>query len=281
MKSVKGQGSAEGKPEKVRRGARLGGGWSYGIDDPLIVLGLVVAGVYVVVTVFLGVLVKLKFSSVASIPEKHLLDQASFLILALGFVVGFVLLVFAFSMYWSSRSWKPMELERLASALPWGGDELVLDVGCGRGLFSNIVADKVPSGGVVALDLWRKRDLSGNDPKSVMDNAGIEGTPSRIFLVKADLRFLPFADGVFDAAVSGLAINRIGGVEGRASSLRDTVRVLKGGGRLALLIAGGSRDTVRVLEKEALRDLEFSFFRLGISPPAHSIVARKSFSSGN
>lgn len=153
----------------------------------------------------------------------------------------------------------------------------MLDVGCGRGLFSNIVADEVPSGGVVALDLWRKRDLSGNDPKSLMDNAGVRGTRSRIFLVKADPRLLPFADGVFDAAVSGLAINHIRSAEDKASSLRDTVRVLKGGGRLALLIAGAGRDTVRVLEKEALRDLEVSSFRLGLFPPAHSVVARKSF----
>lgn len=265
MESLKGQ-SAEGKSETVRGDARLGGGQSYGIDDPLTTLGLAAAGVLVVAAGFLGILVKFEVGSVLS-----------FSILLLGFVVGFVFLLFAFSLYWSSRSWKPRELERLSSALPWGGDELVLDVGCGRGLFSNIVADEVPSGSVVALDLWRKRDISGNDPKSVMDNAGARGTLPRIFLVKADPQFLPFADRVFDAAVSGLAINHIRGAEGKASSLRDTVRVLKGGGRLALLVAGAGRDTARVLEKEALRDLEFSSFRLGLFPPAHSIVARKSF----
>jgi SAM-dependent methyltransferase len=271
LESVKGQ-SAEGKSETARHGAHFGDGQSYGIDDPLNILGFAVAGVLAIAAGFLGVLVKFEVPSVPT--------ALTFAILLLGFIVGFVLLLFAFSLYWSSRSWKPAELERLSSTLAWGGDELVLDVGCGRGLFSIIVADKVPSGGVVALDLWRKRDLSGNDPKSVVENAGAGGTRPRIFLVKADPRFLPFANGVFDAAVSGLALNHIRGAEGKASSLRDTVRVLKGGGRLALLVGGPGADTVRVLEKEALRDLEVSSFRLGLFPPAHSVVARKSFTHG-
>ncbi|MGP8126111.1 MAG: class I SAM-dependent methyltransferase [Nitrososphaerales archaeon] len=258
--------SVEGEPEKVGSGAHIGGGQSYGIDEPLTTVGLAAAGVLVVVGGLLGLRVRFELGSVLS-----------FFVLLLGFVVGFVLLVFALSLYISSRSWKPRELERLSSVMPWGGDELVLDVGCGRGLFSNIVADEVPSGGVVALDLWKKRDLSGNDPKSVISNARARGTRPRIFLVRADPRFLPFANGVFDAAVSGLAINHISGAEGKASCLRDTVRVLKGGGRLALLVAGGGRDTFRVLEKEALRDLKVSSFRLGLFPPTHSVLARKSF----
>jgi ubiquinone/menaquinone biosynthesis C-methylase UbiE len=257
----------EGKPGAARGGARVRGGQSYGIDDPLTVLGLAIGGAFIVGFGLLGLSIESKVGSVVS-----------FSILLLGFVVGFLLLLLAFSSYLSSRSWKPRELERLGSLLPWGGNELVLDVGCGRGLFSNVVADEVPTGAVVALDLWRKRDLSGNDPRSVLKNAETRGIRQMILLVKADPRFLPFASGVFDAVVSGLAINHIKGSQGKALSLKETVRVLKGGGRLALLIAGSGRDTLHVLEKETLRDLKVSSLRLGVSPLAHSVVARKSFS---
>lgn len=269
MESVKSR-PAEIESKSVRVGASPRGGQSYGIDEPLITLGLAAGGALIVAAGFLGVLGRFEVG-----------PGLSYFILMLGFVVGFTFLFLAFCLYWGSRSWKPRELELLCSALPWGGDELVLDVGCGRGLFSNIVAERVPSGGVVALDLWKKRDLSGNDPKSVMENAEARGTQRRIFLVKADPRFLPFADGVFGAAVSGLAINRIMSAEGRASSLREVVRVLEGGGRLAILVAGAERGTVRVLEKEQLRDMKVSSFRLGLLPPAYSVLARKPFARGD
>jgi ubiquinone/menaquinone biosynthesis C-methylase UbiE len=45
----------------------------------------------------------------------------------------------------------------------------------------------------------------------------------------------PFRDGEFDLVVSSLAIHNITGATGRATALNKAVRVLRPGGRLALV----------------------------------------------
>ena len=50
-------------------------------------------------------------------------------------------------MVWSSRSGKVRDRERLLDAIPFGGGERVLDVGCGRGLMLIGAAKRLTSGG--------------------------------------------------------------------------------------------------------------------------------------
>jgi len=253
-------GAQADKPSKALSGQH------YGIDDPYEVMGLAGVAALSLVLGYLGVVFQGRLGGVMA-----------FLGLLGGLIVGLVSAIFAFSLFWSSRSWKSSELERLGSSLPWGGDELVLDAGCGRGPFSVIVAKKLSAGRVVCLDVWRKRDVSGNDPRWVIANAQAAGVGDRVLLVRADPSHLPFPGGVFDAVVSGFAINHVRGSKAKESAVADAVRVLKGGGRLAFLVAGAAREAARVLEKESLRDTETSAFRLGLFPPAQSFVARKSF----
>jgi ubiquinone/menaquinone biosynthesis C-methylase UbiE len=48
------------------------------------------------------------------------------------------------------------------------------------------------------------------------------------------MRQLPFADSSFDVVVSSLAIHNVSGAGERARALREAVRVLKKGGKLAI-----------------------------------------------
>lgn len=143
-------------------------------------------------------------------------------------------LLVAASMTWSSRFGKLRRREKLLDRLAWQGDETVLDVGCGRGLFAVAAARRVPRGSVVGLDLWQGEDLSGNAPEAVAANARREGVDARVTTRTGDMREMPFADQVFDIVVSSVAIHNIYDADGRDKALAEIVRVLKPGGHVLI-----------------------------------------------
>jgi arsenite methyltransferase len=130
---------------------------------------------------------------------------------------------------------------QLLDELSLRGDEHVLDVGCGRGAVLMLAARRVPVGRAVGVDVWRRRDQSGNSPAAAERNAVAEGVRDRVELVGADARDLPFAAASFDVVVSSLAISNIRDVGGRAQALREAVRVLRPGGRLRIVDEGADR----------------------------------------
>ena len=121
------------------------------------------------------------------------------------------------------------------------GDEHVLDVGCGRGAVLMQAARRVPAGRAVGVDVWRRRDQSGNSRAAAERNAVVEGVRDLVELVDADARELPFASASFDVVVSSLAISNIRDDGGRAEALREAVRVLRPGGRLRIVDEGADR----------------------------------------
>jgi arsenite methyltransferase len=130
---------------------------------------------------------------------------------------------------------------QLLDELGLRGDERVLDVGCGRGAVLMLVARRVPAGRAVGVDVWRRRDLSGNSRAAAERNAAAEGVRDRVEVADADARDLPFAEGSFDVVVSSLAISNIRDAGGRAQALREAVRVLRPGGRLRIVDEGADR----------------------------------------
>jgi SAM-dependent methyltransferase len=114
------------------------------------------------------------------------------------------------------------------------GSERVLDLGCGRGAVLLLAARRVPGGEAVGVDLWRKRDQSGNAEAQTRRNAVAEGVSDRVELVTADFSSLPLPDAGFDVIVSSVAIHNVHGRAARAQVLAEAVRVLRPGGRLLL-----------------------------------------------
>ena len=109
------------------------------------------------------------------------------------------------------QSWRKATVASLA--LP--ADSLVLDLACGTGDLSRLAT----KAGYRVI---------GADLSAGMLAANGAGTP----LLEADSSRLPFADGSFDGLVCGYALRNFTDL---AEALAETARVLRPGGRLAVL----------------------------------------------
>ena len=141
-------------------------------------------------------------------------------LLSIGLCFGLVAAV----MFFSSRIAKPKIRDRILDSIPWRGDENVLDVGCGRGLFLIGAAKHLKKGKATGVDIWNADDLSGNTAEAALANAKAEGVADRVKIETADARKLPFADSSFDVVLSSLALHNISSSQERAHSLRPKSR---------------------------------------------------------
>jgi SAM-dependent methyltransferase len=196
----------------------------YGLDAPSVVRGFLAAGAMGVVLVVLNLL---------GLWSTRHWSAAIFMPLT---CAGVAFLVTGLYMVWYSRVGKVRARERYLDRLPWRGDEQVLDVGCGRGLFLVAAARRLDKGGrAVGVDLWQAEDLAGNSPDATLANARLEGVADRVDVKTGDARQLPFPDASFDTVVSSVALHNIYDEPGRRQAIREIARVLKPGGRLLIV----------------------------------------------
>ncbi len=172
--------------------------------------------------------------------------------------VGIGLLLASALMLWGSKVGKLRMRDVLLAAIPWRGDEQVLDVGCGHGLLLVAAAKRLTTGGAIGIDIWRQYDQADNRPEATRENARLEGVAERVEVRDADARELPFADASFDIVVSSLAIHNIENRAERAKAVREIARVLKPGGRAALMDIYHTRQYRKILRECGLVDVRLS-----------------------
>src|SRR5215467_4911539 len=126
----------------------------------------------------------------------------------------------ALSFFYTTRYGKFLVWNEILDTLHLGGDERVLDMGCGRGAVLTAVARRLTTGQVTGIDLWSTHDQSGNARAVTLQNASLEGVDDRVDIRTGDMRTLPFSDGSFDLVVSSLAIHNINSNDGRAQAVR-------------------------------------------------------------
>lgn len=195
---------------------------TYGIDAPVVVRRLAIAGVLLLlVGVFAPGFIQAADPDLATMVRRIGIAWGS------GFLLG------ALVMLWSSFFGKYMVRDRLLNAVALTGGERVLDVGCGRGLVLIGAAKRLTTGRAVGLDLWSATDLSGNSASDTLTNAVIEGVSDRVGVETGDMCAMPFGDKAFDVVLSMTAIHNVPGTN-RDKALLEIARVLKPGGRVAI-----------------------------------------------
>src|SRR3954470_9813367 len=196
----------------------------YGLDAPGVVRNFLILGALGIVSIVLRLL---------GVWDTRHTSAAVFMPLTFG---GTACLLTGLWMIYSSRVAKVRSRERYLDRLPWRGDETVLDVGCGRGLFLVAAARRLTRGGrAVGIDLWNAQDLAGNNPDATLRNARLEGVADRVEVKTGDARQLPFPDATFDTVLSSVALHNIYHEPGRRQAAGEIARVLKPGGRVLIV----------------------------------------------
>jgi len=244
----------------------LAGKPGYGIDEPRTIIELGIAGI-------LSVAVGIIISAYTASTSPRTADTA----LLVGPGVGFLILVVVSALYWSSRLGKPRELSKLINNIPWGGEEIVLDLGCGRGIATVMAAKKLETGCAIGVDMWSKARVYGNDPQSVLANGVVENVASRLSAVKGSSGQLPFADNSVDVILSGLAVHNLAPRGRRKGLFVEMSRVLKDGGRIGILDAGNGTEYSALMREIGMRDVQTHRLRFSSFPPFHVVIARKPY----
>ncbi len=126
-----------------------------------------------------------------------------------------------FLSYGMDQGWK----RKLLEMLNLKGDERALDLACGTGDITFALADRLPSGESLGLDITHGM-LVIAESKRREKNAG------NVFFHRADIMQMPFADASFDYVTCGYALRNVPDVE---LALVEIKRVLKPGGRFLSL----------------------------------------------
>jgi len=249
-------------PGKRKARGRTG----YGVDEPRMIAQLGVAGA---LCAAVGVLISVY--TISSSPKAA--DTA----IIVGPGVGFLIFVVAAALYWSSRLGKGREMSKIVNDIPWGGEEVVLDLGCGRGLAMVMAAKRLTTGYALGIDTWSSARLSGNDPRSIGANAEHEGVESRVSAARGFSAQLPLADRSVDVILSGVALHHLVPRKQRKALFAEMARVLKDGGRVGILDAGNGPEYSTLLNRTGLRDVELHRIRFAGFPPFHIVLARKPY----
>ncbi|MEY2471266.1 MAG: arsenite methyltransferase [Actinomycetota bacterium] len=185
------------------------------------------------------------------------------------------LLFYSAGQFFVSVYGKQRTVRRMLDRLPWRGDEHVLDVGCGHGLLLVEAARRLTTGRAVGIDVWSQRDQWRNTADATRARLRAAGLGDKVEVQDADARELPFADASFDVVVSNLVIHNIPGEDERARAIREVARVLKPGGRVALVDIAHTRHYAEVLRAEGFVDVHRGAVPLMVWPGARRLTATK------
>lgn len=244
--------------------ATAGGPADYGLDAPHVVRGMFSRGAWT-----LAIALVLYVVNRSEYPGPALRMCG---VLAL---IGLFFLAIGAVMVWSSRVAKLRLRDQLLDSLALRGDERILDVGCGRGLLAIGAAKRLKNGKVTGIDVWNPFDLSGNSPDAAKANAKIEGVADKVRIENGDAQKLVYPNNHYDVVVSSLTLHNIPEQDARAQAVREMVRVLKPGGKLAIFDLFRTGEYAEVVRAAGANNVELSKTRFLWCVPGRSLTARK------
>jgi ubiquinone/menaquinone biosynthesis C-methylase UbiE len=130
------------------------------------------------------------------------------------------------------------------SHIPWRGDEIVLDVGCGAGIYIEPVLARVKVGRLISADLSMGMlgDVADKKLKGQRDMS------ARIVLLNADMISLPLPDAYCDVVLANHMLYHVPDIE---QAVAEAWRVLRTGGYF--IAATNGRDSMQILRDEFAR----------------------------
>ena len=212
----------------------------YGLDAPLAVPNLLIVaalGIISLITRLLGVWSRQDLIAVIARP-----------LIGAGLSCG----AMGLWMIYDSKIGKVREREYYLDKIAWRGDERVLDVGCGLGLFLIGAAKRLSTGRALGIDKWQQEDLSGNNAAGTLNNAMIEGVAEKVEVHTGDARKLPFDDASFNVVLSSMALHNIYNAGERQTAVREIARVLKSGGHVLIVDVRHTRQYAATLRDAGL-----------------------------
>ncbi|WP_320673246.1 class I SAM-dependent methyltransferase [Patulibacter defluvii] len=193
------------------------------------------------------------------------------LVLLLACVGGLVL---SAGMFRTSRKTKVRAVDRMLDGLDLRGDEQALDLGCGSGLLCAGLSVRLPRGAVVGVDAWVESHLQPTGKplaRKTLHAAGVKG----VHLRTGSIRELPVEDASVDLAVSRDALALLPGAAARAEAVAELRRVVRPGGRVALLEPFVTRDLASRLAAAGFVDVRRSGRWWSVIPAHRLLTARR------
>jgi arsenite methyltransferase len=212
---------------------------NYGFDAPSIMRNLIVFGILILSA---GV-------SIAYFTDNTILNYLSFLVI----VGGVILLILGTSMYVYGIKGKYKMRDFLLNKIAWKGNETVLDIGTGRGVYMIGAAKYLTTGKSIGIDILRAEDLSGNNIDNALKNAELEGVIDKIEIKNEDARKLNFQDNTFDVILSMWCIHNIDGKAEQEKACFEIARVLKPNGTALIGEFIPTHDYAKYFEKAGLK----------------------------
>jgi SAM-dependent methyltransferase len=192
---------------------------------------------------------------------------ATHILIALG-LIGLAFVAVGVIMVQSSRVARLEARDRILDALALTGEERVLDAGSGTGLMLIGVAKKLKSGRVTGVDLSGEADVA-------KENAKLEGVADKIRVDVCDTPKFVYPDNHYDVVVSMLALHNAGESDVREQLVREMIRVLKPGGRVAIYDVLRTSEYAQTLRAAGAQSVELSPVSWPWCLPTRTVTARK------
>lgn len=174
----------------------------------------------------------------------------------------------------TSSTTKVRAVDRMLNRLDLRGDESALDLGCGTGLLCAGLAVRLPGGDVTGVDAWIEGQQKPNGHKVTKRTLALAGVKD-VTIRTGSVRELPVQDRGVDLVVSRDVLALLPSDTARVEAAREAVRVLRPGGRLALLEPFGTRIVARELRASGMTDVRVGRRQWSTMPPHRLISATK------
>ena len=115
------------------------------------------------------------------------------------------------------------------------GSEKILDIGCGRGLYTVGFAEKITNGIIYGIDIWNTEDISANSEIAILENIKKSNTGEKIILKTEDMRKMSFDNDFFDIIVASFSIHNLNNNDEIKKAIDEITRVLKKNGILIII----------------------------------------------